>query len=78
MAGGKLARRVPCMECIAEGKITQAWRIYEGVEDDRYICWRRLHVFGMDWRAGPATESMWPPSVELIEAVRKSASEGTR
>ena len=66
MAGGKLAEFVPCMVCMGDdNKLVKARRIYEGAEDDRYVCVRG-HEFGMDWRGKPATEPQWPPPPELI------------
>lgn len=49
------------MVCLGDhGQLTRAERVYEGVEDDHYVC-AKGHQFGMDWRAGPATEPQWPP-----------------
>jgi len=70
MAGGELAKNVPCMECLGDGLLTKAVRIYEGCEDDHYRC-EKGHVFGMDWRRGPATEPQWPPAQELLDAFAK-------
>ena len=72
MAGGKLAAEIPCMVCMGEGRITKAKRIYEGVEDDQYIC-DRNHEFGVDYSRGPATEPQWPPPQELVDAITKPA-----
>ena len=67
MAGGPLAREVVCFECLDEGKVQKAVRVYEGVEDDRYRC-AAGHEFGVDYRRGPATEPGWPPPPELVDA----------
>ncbi len=64
MAGGKLAKQVPCMVCLGSGRMTKAERIYEGYESDQYQC-EQGHQFGMDWSSGPATECLWPPSPEF-------------
>jgi hypothetical protein len=68
MAGGKHAEYVPCMVCMADDNLlVKATRVYEGVEDDKYVC-EKGHEFGMDFRDGPATEPQWPPSPELVDA----------
>jgi len=67
MAGGPLAEEVPCFECLNEGKVTKATRVYEGAEDDHYVC-ELGHQFGIDYRKGPATEPQWPPPPELVAA----------
>ncbi len=71
MAGGPLAQEVTCFECLEAGKVTRAVRIYEGVEDDQYRC-ENGHVFGIDYRKGPATEPQWPPAPELVDAFTKN------
>lgn len=58
------------MDCLADGLLTEAIRIYEGYEDDRYRC-EKGHVFGIDWRRGPAIESQWPPAPEFLAAFAK-------
>lgn len=70
MAGGPLARWVPCYDCLEKGRVTRALRLVEGVETDRYLCWRG-HLFGVDYRRGPATQKEWPPSAELLASVRR-------
>jgi hypothetical protein len=55
------------MECLGNGVVTKATRIYEGAESDQYRC-EKGHEFGIDWRGKPATEPQWPPSPELVEA----------
>ena len=61
MAGGPNAALVPCFEC---GK--RAERVYEGVEDDHYLC-EGGHQFGIDWsRGGPPDEPQWPPPADFI------------
>ena len=54
MAGGPFAQVMPCLECGA-----RAERIYEGDEDDTYLC-ERKHRFNVEWRT-PPTEAQWPP-----------------
>jgi hypothetical protein len=56
------------MDCLMDGVLTKASRIYEGDEDDRYRC-EKGHVFGMDFRKGAATEPMWPPAQEYVDFV---------
>jgi hypothetical protein len=58
------------MDCLEDGVLTKAVRIYEGSEDDHYRC-EKGHKFGMDFRRGPATEPMWPPSQEMIEFAKQ-------
>ena len=70
MAGGELANKVPCMVCLSAAKgLTLAQRIHEGLETDQYRC-EKGHEFGMDFSSGPATEALWPPSLELQEYVK--------
>lgn len=57
------------MVCLGDGELTRAVRVHEGQEDDQYRCEKR-HTFGMDFRRGPATEPMWPPSPELEAFVK--------
>jgi hypothetical protein len=67
MAGGPFAEIVACVECLEEGRVTKATRVYEGAEDDHYRC-EKGHEFGIDWRGEPATEAQWPPAPELVKA----------
>ena len=69
MAGGTLAEEAVCMVCLGDGKLTRAVRVHEGQEDDQYRC-EKGHTFGMDFRTGPATEPLWPPSPELETFVK--------
>ena len=71
MAGGKLAADIACPECLGDGNIVKASRIYEGDESDGYRC-ERGHEFGMDWTTGPATEPQWPPPPELAALAKPS------
>jgi hypothetical protein len=70
MAGGPLARSVPCYQCLEKGRVTRAFRLIEGVESDQYLCWRG-HLFGVDYRRGPPSEKQWPPPKELKDALKK-------
>jgi hypothetical protein len=63
VAGGPHAEAIACMECLGDGAITKAVRIVEGVETDQYRC-ERGHVFGVEYRRGPATEPQWPPALK--------------
>jgi hypothetical protein len=56
MAGGEHARVVACWMC---GE--RAERVYEGLEDDHYVC-AAGHFFGIDWSysGGPPSEPQWP------------------
>jgi hypothetical protein len=58
------------MDCLMDGVLTKAARTYEGSEDDRYRC-KKGHEFGMDFRKGPATEPMWPPSQEMADFAKQ-------
>jgi hypothetical protein len=69
MAGGPLANIVTCLVCLGDGKLTKAARTYEGDESDGYLC-DKGHDFSIDWRGKPATEAQWPPSRELIDAMK--------
>jgi hypothetical protein len=72
MAGGPFAAFVACPECLWEHKqVTKATRVYEGVEDDQYVC-DREHRFGVDWARGPATEPQWPAPPELVAAAMEA------
>ena len=54
------------MVCLGEDTITKATRVYEGAEDDQYVC-ELGHQFGVDYRKGPATTPQWPPDPRLVE-----------
>ena len=69
MAGGPLAQVVTCLVCLGQNKLTKATRVYEGAESDGYRC-EKGHDFSIDWRSKPATEPQWPPSRELVEAIK--------
>jgi hypothetical protein len=70
MAGGPHAHLVPCATCMWEHQtITKAERVSEGIETDHYVC-EQGHAFGIDYARGPATEPQWPPSPELVEAIK--------
>ncbi len=69
MAGGPLAHETWCFVCYGEGALTKATRVHEGVEDDHYVC-EVGHDFGIDYRAGPATEAQWPPPAGLAEHLK--------
>lgn len=75
MAGGPLAQEIPCFDCLAEGKVSKATRVHEGVEDDQYEC-ERGHQFGVEYRRGPATEPTWPLTPEQIAAIEAMEPEG--
>ena len=68
MAGGPLAQEIPCFDCLAEGKVSKATRVHEGVEDDQYEC-ERGHQFGVDYQRGPASERTWPLTPEQIAEI---------
>jgi hypothetical protein len=68
MAGGPFAQEIACLECLGERRVTRAIRIHEGVESDQYRC-EEGHLFGVDYRRGPATEPQWPPHPDLIAAL---------
>ncbi len=72
MAGGPHAQLVPCSTCLWEHKaITKATRVYEGIEDDHYVC-ELGHTFGVDYtHGGPPTEPQWPPPQELVDAITR-------
>jgi len=67
MAGGPNANFVMCMKCTGKAK-----RIYEGLEDDHYLCEKCGCRFGIDWsNDSPLGKPCWPPSEEEIEAAKK-------
>lgn len=68
MAGGANAEFTVCMTCSCDGVVTRATRVYEGVEDDHYVC-ELGHEFGVDWSRGPPEEVQWPPSTEMVEGI---------
>lgn len=68
MAGGPFAQFIVCMTCSSDGVVTRATRVYEGVEDDHYVC-ELGHEFGVDWGRGPVREMQWPPPTEMIAAI---------
>lgn len=68
MAGGPFAEFMVCMTCSADGVVTRATRVYEGAEDDHYVC-EQGHQFGVDWSRGPPEELQWPPSPEMASAI---------
>lgn len=63
---------VPCMTCMWESNtLTKATRVYEGIEDDHYLC-EKGHTFGIDYdHCGPPAEPQWPPKPDLVEAMAK-------
>lgn len=74
MAGGPFAEFIVCMTCCADGVVTRATRVYEGVEDDHYVC-EQGHQFGVDWSRGPPEEVQWPPSTEMVEGIESIKKE---
>ena len=49
----------------------RANRVYDGVEDDHYVCEECSGKFGINWEArGPAEKPCWPPSDEELETFR--------
>jgi hypothetical protein len=69
MAGGPFAHEVVCFECLDAGQMVRAVRVYEGAEDDHYLC-DQGHQFGIDWSRGAPDKPQWPPPPE-IEAMSK-------
>jgi hypothetical protein len=65
MAGGPFAEVVACLE-----RWKRAERVYEGSEDDHYLC-EDGHPFGIDWSRGMPTEPCWPTSDEDREAFER-------
>jgi hypothetical protein len=66
MAGGPNAGVVMCMHCTG-----RATRVYEGSEDDHYVCEQCGKKFGIDWSGGEPPVPCWPPSAEELEQARK-------
>jgi hypothetical protein len=68
VAGGPFAEFIPCMTCVSDGVVTRAERVYEGAEDDHYLC-PHGHRFGVDWSRRAPTAPEWPPTPELAAAI---------
>lgn len=74
MAGGPFAEFIPCMTCMADGIVTRAERVYDGAEDDHYVC-ARGHRFGVDWARGAPTGPQWPLTPEQVAAIEATAED---
>lgn len=77
MAGGPFAQHILCMTCAGDGLVTRAERVYEGAEDDIYIC-PKGHEFGIDWSRGAPESPQWPPGADEVAAIEAIAATSER
>ena len=66
MAGGPNAAIVMCMHCTGK-----AIRVYEGLEDDWYLCDECGKKTGIDWSRGQPEKPCWPPSPKELKDMRR-------